>query len=81
MPAEFLKCVKDLKAQGKSDDSAYAICVASYQKANGGKSPFKNEEVDTLPVSDVAKGNIKKMIEQVESGKKIKVIGEKTRQA
>lgn len=33
MPAILEKCVKDLMAQGKSKESAYAICTASLQKA------------------------------------------------
>ena len=38
MPEKLEKCVADLKAQGKSDDSAYPICVNST-----GEKPHKEK--------------------------------------
>jgi len=35
MPKEFDACVTDLKAQGKSEDRAYAICTSSFMHAYG----------------------------------------------
>lgn len=32
MPASVDRCVKDLKAKGYSEDRAWAICTAAYQK-------------------------------------------------
>lgn len=32
MPAEVDKCVKALKRQGKSEDSAWSICWAAYNR-------------------------------------------------
>lgn len=45
MPAKFDRCVKQVMSQGKSKDSAYAICVAMWKKKYG-KSPFASEELD-----------------------------------
>jgi len=44
VPEKLEKCVRDVKAQGKSDDSAWAICVDST-----GEKPHK--ESDTIPFS------------------------------
>ena len=46
MPAKFDRCVKDVMKQGKSKDSAYAICVAMWKKSHGGRSPFSYEGID-----------------------------------
>lgn len=32
MPEKLERCVKDVKAEGKSDDSAWAICTASIEE-------------------------------------------------
>lgn len=80
MPAEFTKCVSDLKKSGKSNDNAYAICVASYTKAHG-ESPFKNEsDIAELPIQEQTKQTIKNMIEACKKGKKIKITTEQTSQ-
>lgn len=44
MPEKLEKCVSDVKAQGKSDDSAWAICVDST-----GEKPHKEADT-TLPL-------------------------------
>lgn len=36
MPADFDRCVKQVMKQGRSKDSAFAICTATFKKA--GKS-------------------------------------------
>jgi len=33
MPAKLDRCVNDVKAEGKSEDSAYAICNASIEES------------------------------------------------
>ena len=87
MPAEFTNCVADLKKQGKSEDSAYAICVSDYMKKHG-KSPFKSEsEIEKLPVSKSLKETLKDalahpqstrlqttVLEGIGEGKKMKVV-------
>ena len=76
MPAEFDSCVNDLKKQGKSNDSAYAICVSSYQKKHG-KSPFsKKEEIQILPISTRQRGLFVALFEAEQSGRKVKLLEE-----
>ena len=58
MPEKLDRCVRDLKAQGKDDDSAWAICVSStgekphhetqiiQEKVNANRQlPFFNPEI------------------------------------
>jgi len=74
MPAEFTKCVSDLKAQGKSEDSAYAICVSSYMKKHG-KSPFaKEDDINILPISESQKSKFRIILEAEKGGKKVKIL-------
>ena len=81
MPAKFLKCVSDLKAKGKSNDSAYAICTASYIESHG-KSPFANEaSITALPIQESTKRSITGMIESCGNGKKVRLKTEQTGQA
>jgi len=75
MPKEFTDCVADLKSQGKSADSAYAICTAQYIKKHG-KSPFANEEIAHLPISEQAKQSIREMST---GQRKVKAISEITK--
>lgn len=44
MPPKFDRCVKRVMDQGKSKDSAYAICVAMWKRTHGGQSPFGSSE-------------------------------------
>lgn len=46
MPAQLDKCVKQVKAQGKKESSAYAICSKSTgikKTSNGWKQPKKSK--------------------------------------
>lgn len=45
MPAKLDRCVKDLLAQGKSKDSAWAICTSSVMKheSKGGGKKKENK--------------------------------------
>lgn len=43
MPAEFIKCVDTLIGQGKSKESAYAICTVQYKKRHKGHTPQSDE--------------------------------------
>jgi hypothetical protein len=80
MPASFEKCVSDLKKQGKSNDTAYAMSTSSYIESHG-KSPFKSEsDIVALPIQEQTKQTIKNMIEAVASGKKLKLTTEQTSQ-
>lgn len=54
MPEEFDRCVRALmgdpnfKSENKEEskrDAAYAVCVASYKKRHGGKSPFTSSQL------------------------------------
>lgn len=45
MPAEFVKCVDALVGQGKSKDSAYAICTVQYKKRHKGHTPMQDEHM------------------------------------
>lgn len=81
MPAEFTSCVSTLKKQGKSNDSAYAICTAQYIDKHG-KSPFANEaSITELPIQENTKSSIKNMVEACKKGKKVKSLHEQTGQA
>jgi hypothetical protein len=91
MPKVFTDCVKALTKQGKSADSAYAICVSSYMKKYG-KSPFKNESElveEELPsevkkvmeglVTNISVRNIRLSIaalEGIADGKKVKIVND-----
>ena len=74
MPKEFEDCVIALKKQGKSDNAAYAICVAKYKDAHNGKSPFTNEEIDQLSISKDVKLVLKGIVEAEKKGKKLTYI-------
>ena len=43
MPEDLVRCVSDLKSQGKSEDSAWAICVDST-----GEKPHKETAEDSM---------------------------------
>jgi len=78
MPKAFDDCVNSLLKQGKSKDSAYAICVSQYKDKHG-KSPFgKKEDIleSKLP-SEFKKFALAKFLAEQE-GKKIKYIDEVT---
>jgi len=50
MPKEFTDCVDRLRAQGKSKDSAYAICTDAYKKRHGGRTPQEDEAKQTYTI-------------------------------
>ena len=43
MPAKLKRCVRKVKAQGKSEDSAYAICSTSTGWKKAGKHKWRKE--------------------------------------
>lgn len=44
MPADFDRCVQQVMKQGKSKDSAFAICTATFKKAGKSTENF-NENI------------------------------------
>jgi hypothetical protein len=51
MPKKLMDCISDVKAQGKSEDSAYGICIAStglHPEHHKKKKKDVNKAIDTL---------------------------------
>ena len=58
MPAKLDRCVRDVKDEGKSEDSAYAICVDSLKES---EDRIKSEVAKTM----AERGMIKELPETV----------------
>lgn len=56
MPAEFVKCVDTMMGEGKSKDSAYAMCTVQYKKRHKGQTPQMDEHMKDkkMGMSDIA---------------------------
>ena len=64
MPKKLEDCISDLKAQGKSEDSAYAICAKStgwVRKKGGG---WRNKKTGDTYNEDFMELFIKELLEK-----------------
>lgn len=75
MPREFVDCVNALLREGKSKDSAYAICTDAFKKRHGGKTPQEMESKHTLDITiDSLEGIERVEIKQADKQKGVSIV-------